>query len=403
MSRSYPQDRLIECDHPANVGSNPTFNGYILCHFGVSRRKHASSIAHHLQQARLTMQSVLDALEVATAAGPGRAIDRLVSVRSALVPKLAELTTVRDHRFLIDLFLQWATIAAVSVVAIWSAHWAVYVVAMLIIATRQHALGILMHDGTHYRLLSNRTLNDAICDYFCALPVGMSTSRYRHEHLLHHRYLNTDKDPYWVDFQRDDSWHWPKRPAAAIWVFIRDVTSLNGPRWGAVMRRWSPWINHFPSTRPRSGPPTLTGAERGRVYVFHAAVIGALALSPVWWQLAMLWLLPLMTVTPAMVRLRTIGEHLGIPNRSELDASRHTDGSWFEKLTVAPCNINYHLDHHLFPAVPYYNLPRLHELLLREPVYGSNAILNRRYFGFGQGMLLGQIIQGAEDSVVPVR
>ena len=350
----------------------------------------------------LNMETLRDAPPVDHVTAPGQVSDGLVSVRDALASRLSQLTTVRDGRFLADLVTQWAIIAAAGALAVWSGHWAIYLLAMLVIATRQHALGILMHDGTHYRLLSNRALNDAVCDYFCALPVGMTTSRYRHEHFLHHRYLNTDKDPYWVDFQRDDTWHWPKRPAAAIWVFVRDLTSLNGPRWGAVMRRWSPWINHFPSKRLRSGPPTLTGAERTRVYLFHVAVISALALSTVWWQLAMLWLLPLMTLTPAMVRLRTIGEHLAIPNRSELDASRHTDGTWFEKLTVAPFNINYHLDHHLFPAVPYHQLPKLHALLLGEPTYASNAILNRRYFGFADGMLLGQIVGGAGNSAVPV-
>ena len=30
------------------------------------------------------------------------------------------------------------------------------------------------------------------------------------------------------------------------------------------------------------------------------------------------------------------------------------------------CNLNYHLEHHLFPAMPWYNLPRLHALLQDE-------------------------------------
>jgi fatty acid desaturase len=27
------------------------------------------------------------------------------------------------------------------------------------------------------------------------------------------------------------------------------------------------------------------------------------------------------------------------------------------------CNLNYHIEHHLYPAVPWYNLPKLHRLL----------------------------------------
>ena len=36
-------------------------------------------------------------------------------------------------------------------------------------------------------------------------------------------------------------------------------------------------------------------------------------------------------------------------------------------------NMNYHVEHHMFPMVPYHNLPRLHQLIkhdLPEPNYG---------------------------------
>jgi fatty acid desaturase len=45
------------------------------------------------------------------------------------------------------------------------------------------------------------------------------------------------------------------------------------------------------------------------------------------------------------------------------------------------CNINYHLEHHLFPAVPWYNLPKLHRLL--EPEYRrAGASSYRSYSAF---------------------
>src|ERR1041384_4983989 len=39
-------------------------------------------------------------------------------------------------------------------------------------------------------------------------------------------------------------------------------------------------------------------------------------------------------------------------------------------------NMNYHLEHHMFPLVPYHNLPRLHQLVkwdLPEPYHGLLA------------------------------
>ena len=318
-----------------------------------------------------------------------RSTGGVVLARRGMAAHMRELAHVRDGRFLADLALQWLVIGLAFGLAVYSGHWAAYAAAAVVIATRQHALGILLHDGTHYRLLSNRALNDSVCDLFCAFPVGMATSRYRHEHLLHHRFLNTGGDPYWVDFQRDDNWHWPKRRGAALWVFFKDLTLLNLPRWMAVVHQWSPWANHLGR---QSVPPPLTRTERLRLYAFYAVVLGVLAATGAWLDVLLLWLLPSLTLTMALVRLRTIGEHLAIPNRNELDASRHTDGTLLEHLTVSPFNINFHLDHHLFPAVPYYNLPALHRLLLADPDYCQHAILNRSYFGRGQGGLLGEII-----------
>jgi fatty acid desaturase len=37
-------------------------------------------------------------------------------------------------------------------------------------------------------------------------------------------------------------------------------------------------------------------------------------------------------------------------------------------------NLNYHLDHHLFPGVPWYNLPKLHALLREEYVAAGSSI-----------------------------
>ena len=43
--------------------------------------------------------------------------------------------------------------------------------------------------------------------------------------------------------------------------------------------------------------------------------------------------------------------------------TRSIDANWLERFLIAPlCGI-YHFEHHLLPAVPYYNLPRLRAIL----------------------------------------
>lgn len=43
-----------------------------------------------------------------------------------------------------------------------------------------------------------------------------------------------------------------------------------------------------------------------------------------------------------------------------------------------PHHVAYHLEHHLFPAVPHYNLPKLHLALAADPRY-EKALVDYSY------------------------
>ena len=43
--------------------------------------------------------------------------------------------------------------------------------------------------------------------------------------------------------------------------------------------------------------------------------------------------------------------------------TRTTRAGWIARLTAAPANVNYHIEHHAMASVPYYRLPQMHRLL----------------------------------------
>ena len=55
-----------------------------------------------------------------------------------------------------------------------------------------------------------------------------------------------------------------------------------------------------------------------------------------------------------------------------------------------PHNVGLHLDHHIFPSVPFYNLKKLHEILLKDPAYVAFAGAKeyKGFFGFSKGYVL---------------
>jgi fatty acid desaturase len=54
--------------------------------------------------------------------------------------------------------------------------------------------------------------------------------------------------------------------------------------------------------------------------------------------------------------------------------------SFLERIFLAPNNVNYHLEHHLYPSVPFFQLPRLHALLCAKPEF-RQAHMTRGYVG----------------------
>jgi fatty acid desaturase len=105
-----------------------------------------------------------------------------------------------------------------------------------------------------------------------------------------------------------------------------------------------------------------------------------------------LWVLPLITVVQAILRLRAIAEHGATTDfSSPLTAARtNLAPAWLEWL-IFPHQVNYHIEHHLYASVPHYHLPRLHRelasrgLLERAEVISFRRTLNKifaeRYFG----------------------
>ncbi|MEP0777705.1 fatty acid desaturase [Microcoleus sp. ZQ-A2] len=76
------------------------------------------------------------------------------------------------------------------------------------------------------------------------------------------------------------------------------------------------------------------------------------------------WLIPMLLIN-TMVNIRGMSQHTLLEQES--DVIRGTRTILTNPVTrFFMCNENYHLEHHLYPAVPWYNLPRLHQEIKDE-------------------------------------
>ena len=91
----------------------------------------------------------------------------------------------------------------------------------------------------------------------------------------------------------------------------------------------------------------------------------------------LLWVLPHLTSYQLVLRIRSISEHAVVEDEAnDLKNTRTTLASWWVRFLMAPHNVNYHLEHHLFIYVPQYNLPKLHRMLTDNRVLDDAEIRN---------------------------
>ncbi len=284
--------------------------------------------------------------------------------------ELRDLSALNPLRSTFHIVAEWTLILSAIFLCQRFFNPVVYLLTVAFIGARQHALLILMHDGVHYRLFRNRSLNDWTAEIVLAWPNLISARAYRRNHFAHHRHLNTGQDPDWTRRQGDASWVFPQHWYRLALLMLRDLSGL-----GAVY-----YLKLAVMLLSKD-----VGVSRGFLaarYGFYTCIIALLAWFGALHLLLMYWLVPLFTWMVVIFRVRSIAEHSAIEGRANAYAqTRSTRASLLEHVFVAPKNVNYHIEHHFYPSVPFYRLPQLHRVLMSKSEFNESVHITRSYLG----------------------
>lgn len=268
--------------------------------------------------------------------------------------RVRELSRLRPLHVIWSTFYLWSMILAAFVtVAFWPTWWAV-LLAIPIIGTRYYALSIIGHDGFHRRSFTKIKVNDLFNDLCIFGPVGAITRINNRNHLRHHQFLATTNDP---DLHKYGSFN--KRNAWELFGYLTGASSVvRSVRnvYGGGLFIGSD--NEVPRPQRRDEHYDL------RLIVilvgWQLVLIGGLSASIGWWAYPVLWLLPIYVFSFLADNFRSFAEHSqpeaddGVEERRLITYLSNP----VEKLFFAPMNMNYHAAHHLWPSIPYYNLPK---------------------------------------------
>ena len=221
-----------------------------------------------------------------------------------------------------------------------------YPIVAWIIGAKQYSIGeVLLHEASHRQLFSNRKLNNYF-DLILAYPFMTSTAYYRAEHIRHHKFLGTSKDPL---INRIASY---KIEKGFLWYhwFIKPFL------FGFVFFTLKNWVKHWRDQR-------LCGS-----YLFWVTVL-IISISYGWFDLFLFyWVIPLLWSFSSFVFWSEITEHYGC------DGDSRSYENTFSNLFISH-NAGYHKFHHLKPDVPFYLLKREAKKYHQQPEIISKSFL----------------------------
>ncbi len=207
----------------------------------------------------------------------------------------------------------------------------------------------LSHETAHGTAFRTRWLNELVL-YISSLIYLEEPYHRRYSHASHHTYT--------YHFGKDNQM--PHRPPRSFWDWLLEMSNVTYI-WDYAkllvmnaLGRLTPMIRQF---TPEGEFPRFKWSARICLIVY-AGIAGPIIAGYTW--PLMFLVIPRLVGGPAMTAF-TILQHAELAENSPsiLESTRSFRTNWLARFLYM--NMNYHLEHHLYPQVPFHALPALNE------------------------------------------
>lgn len=287
---------------------------------------------------------------------------------------MQEVHALQPNKTLRQIGLSWVALMAAAGVShfyltSFSGFWFFYPLLIFVIASRQGALLNIVHEAAHSLVSANKSWNDFLGRYLCALPIGVDFDGFRNGHKFHHLHAGTKLDPK-SDTEKYRAVRFDRQ---LFLLFLKDLSGIT------ALSVFFAYEGGGRKTEAQQGQGALK--KLATLSAVQVIILGGLFQ----FNLAhyfLLWIVPAISPHMFLMRVRGIAEH-GLPlqlcaqvnsgregsnlTRSFLTPARQYRHFKFlipvEKFFIGSIGIHYHHEHHALPGVPYYHLPKVHALL----------------------------------------
>lgn len=236
-------------------------------------------------------------------------------------------------------------------------------IAIFTIGSRMRALATLLHEASHRTLAANPTLN-RIIGTVAGYAVFQTFEAYKKSHVKdHHPYTgNPDQDPD-LKFHIEKGLYDGLSHRMFFWRhIIKPALALNAWETLKYLVR-DRLLGVFRKDAPAAGR-----RDAWMFAGFWSAIAATLTATGLWLPFLFWWLLPYVTTFQIVNYFCELGEHFPKPAVTDLDIaiSRNRLGNALERFFFGMHNEHLHLEHHLAPGIPFWNLPKAREARLKD-------------------------------------
>jgi len=290
---------------------------------------------------------------------------RIPWYRTALDPStLRDLTGKSEARALAQLVATLLLFAATGALALWlymTKNWLPMVLVCYLYSTMaQVSFPAAAHELSHGTALKTKWLNDAFYGLFGFL-IWNNPVHFRASHAQHHQstlFRELDKEvpqvPVEEKLNPKNALMWITFDVTAFWTFVRTVASHAFGNTNADYFAWAPLM-------ARDDPRRASMIRWARIILFGHLALGIIFACLHLWVLIYL-------VSFSSFFATWIGKSTNAMQHSGLTESVPDWRAVCHSFEAGPVlgflywNMNYHIEHHMYAAVPFYRLRKLHQL-----------------------------------------
>jgi fatty acid desaturase len=259
--------------------------------------------------------------------------------------------------------------------------------AFVLIAGIQGHLSILLHEGSHYLLHPNKRVNGILAE-LAGIPVLFTAKNYRALHLAHHEHSgDLQLDPERQVYKDQGYTYTPAQSwGPVIRMLLQDLFVINAIRFLNS-------INNYLKSIP--GHKLITGREVVWFIAVHGLPLAIAFGSGFGVEYLVLWYGPLFTLTFFFLKLHIYGEHTGLQGPTEFQRTWHHRSNPIFDFFVYPIRSGFHLEHHLYPSIPWYNMRSFRNELMKHPEFAMNQqLLDADGYFVGKNTIWNSMIKG---------